>query len=154
MNETWFFKGHRDMLSNMHRCLVNYDDYTFTSAEQAYQHTKAIYCHRPDLAHRIFHCQCPYQIKALGKLVKTNRIWYQNRVRILRLIVRAKLQQNPAIAQTLRSIPPGAPIAECVPGSYFWACGLDKATARRTPPAQWPGRNMMAAIYRQVLREM
>lgn len=92
----------------------------------------------------------PYAAKKCGRAVKgyDDAKWVSVREDIMREVVRAKFEQNPALMAKLRSIE--GDIAEASPFDKVWGIGLSKTDPRASDPAQWKGRNLLGQILMDV----
>ncbi len=140
------FQGFKDPLSNFFPCTLTDNSRTFSSAEQMYQYTKAIYHRDYTSARLILNVKRAYDCKKVSKRVRVSDAWLNERVDILKDIAEKKYLQVPEVRSILARHT-NSYIAEAVPGECFWSCGYDKWKARRINPKLYPGRNEMGRIW-------
>lgn len=97
------FRGEYGFLSNMHDCpvtlVLNGAPHTFQCAEAAFQA-----CKEPARAGEFEALNGP-SAKRLGRHVSLSPSWNADRVPYMRMALRAKFTQNPALLSRLKAIP-------------------------------------------------
>lgn len=88
------FQGAHAYVSNFHPAELTYENQLFSSAEQAFQWTKANQNNDTEKANMILDTDNPHVIKKLGEQVKTSHEWRQEEESILADIVKQKFLQN------------------------------------------------------------
>ena len=148
------FQGGGDVLSNFYLCKVHVYGRDFASSEHAYQHMKALYNSRSDIALQILYLETARDVKILSKQIRTDDRWQKVKVKMLAEIAAAKAACVPEYRSALlnsREI-----IAEAVADDTFWSCGLSKTEVMWSPVDKWPGQNVMGQIamdLRKTLRD-
>lgn len=106
MEKYLHFNGTRNYLSNFYQCKAKYYDRTFSSAEAAYQWTKAIITGQRDIATKIEYCNSGPIAKQLSKTlehINNHSFWINNRKDILTYIVTKKFVENPHLMFMLKN---------------------------------------------------
>lgn len=88
------FCGEWVSLSNMFRCSFMYEETLYHSAEQCYQHQKALSHGKYSTADRILINNNPFDCKRLGDDIEDNKAWKESREETLYDICRCKFVQN------------------------------------------------------------
>lgn len=88
-------------LSNFYPCRVHYNNNTYSSAEQAFQHSKLIAEGYTNLASEVMDSDNPYEQKQTGGKIMPSESWIKSEVKVLKDIVKSKFEQNPAIRRRL-----------------------------------------------------
>ena len=85
------FRGEFRFLSNFYPSVLSYRDHVYTTAEHAFQSSKAI---DPRDAATIRTAATPLQAKRLGRRVKIRPDWDDIRIDVMREIVTAKFERH------------------------------------------------------------
>jgi len=87
------------------------------------------------------------KIKQLGREVKNfdDTFWAKRREKIVLFGAREKFNQNPDLKQIFMNTGDTL-FAESSPYDRVWGIFLDEAKARKTPPSQWPGLNLLGKV--------
>jgi ribA/ribD-fused uncharacterized protein len=85
------FKDEHEFLSNMHRCLVMYDDHLFRASEIAYVYMK---CADPEQRHQVTLIEDPYKAKKFGSTILLREDWEEIKIKVMHGIVLEKFKQN------------------------------------------------------------
>jgi ribA/ribD-fused uncharacterized protein len=98
--------GQGDILSNFAPCEFYLHGILFTSVEQAYQVSKAIYCYKPALATLLYHTDDPPQLKRLAKNIPSRnrrKLNWDNQVRVpfVSILIEEKFRQVPVFRHEL-----------------------------------------------------
>lgn len=97
-----FFQGEHSPLSNFYPARIEDNDHTiFASAEQLFQHKRAIFESYPITAEKIKKNSNPYEIKRLGNLVPLSDQWKNAESDIMSDILLKKFCQNPKLGAFL-----------------------------------------------------
>lgn len=88
-------------LSNMYNTSLVYDGITYGSSEQCYQHQKALFETKDELAELILISSDPFECKKIGIEVGESKEWQETCESVMTEIVTAKFQQNAKIAEYL-----------------------------------------------------
>ena len=87
-----FFHSEHSPLSNMYETPVDFIGSTYTSAEHAYQATKAKVAGDLKLAEAIQRTPCPYEAQTLGKRTKTSAAWDREKDLVMKRVLEAKFK--------------------------------------------------------------
>lgn len=91
------FRGRYYFLSNFYPCTIVIDGFEYQSAEAAFQGQKSV-----QHAHLFTGNITPLEAKRLGKRVPINvGDWNARRLSVMKMVVRAKFEQNPKLRQLL-----------------------------------------------------
>ena len=102
--DTIYFKGPSHILSNLYPCTLQLYSHTYCSAEQAYQHKKAMFHidktrNEKDkqelrkISHDIMDTEDPYKIMSIAKQIKPNQEWQTTKRYIMEEVLQAKAAQ-------------------------------------------------------------
>ena len=116
------FKGKDDVLSNFYLCHLKVFERKFKSSEHAYQFMKAKFYGRDRLAEDICKQRTACAAKRLGKKLPTEESWENEKLDVMREIIKAKVRDVPLYRRTL--LEARTVTAEAVPGINFWSSGL------------------------------
>lgn len=144
--------GKNDILSNFYICSLKVFHRIFKSVEHAYQYMKAVYYDRTELAEEICRQPTAWGAKNLAKQVLTEDSWHENKLDIMRDIIRAKAACVPEFRMEL--LKSQDKIVETVQGDYFWSCGLRKHEVFWTNEKDWPGKNVMGQLLMELRTEL
>ena len=143
--EVEFFRGYKYILSNFYHSQLIVDGVTYNCAEKAYQMKKASFCGDQEVFTRLKTCINAKECKEIGKKVNETVEWLDQRVDIMRQILKAKSEQCTTYRKKLLNCK--GPIVEAVPGELFWSAGLDEEDLRKTPRDRWPGQNVLEQLH-------
>lgn len=115
------FQSELSYLSNFYRAHFVYKDKPFTSSEQAFQWSKAIYSSDFEKAKKIMALEDPYSIKQIGSEILVKDQSSLSEIGILHDINYAKFSQNRQLGERLRTSP-YMKFHECT-RSLFWGTG-------------------------------
>ena len=141
--------------SQWQRAEFELDGLQFNTAEQAMMYYKAKLFGDDEIAQQVLGTRDPRKQKALGRQVKgfDGVKWDAHKEEIVRRANRAKFAQNKGLRrklfQTGRKM-----LVEASPIDMIWGIGLDAENARKTPPNQWPGQNLLGKIITEVREEL
>ena len=139
------FRGQNDPLSNFYYVgyqQLQYKGRGYSSSEQAYQHTKALFHGAKQLAKDIMHEGNPVGIKDLGRKIHESKAWSEQKVDIMYEILNAKAACSVEFRLALKEEDPQVTFVEAVYDS-FWGSGLPYLETCSTSAGKWPGANMM-----------
>ena len=130
---------------------IEIDGVTFNCAEQAMMYFKAQLFADGETAARILEATEPGAQKALAREVRgfSEEVWAAERFDIVRRINDAKFRQNKGLRRKLFQTG-NRRLVEASPLDTIWGMGLDAATARETPPEDWPGQNLLGKALTEV----
>ena len=160
-----FFWGHtapegvttKACMSQWWPCRFEVDGITYNCAEQYMMAQKALLFGDKSIANAILDTDDPSKQKALGRLVSgyNERVWHENRDKIVWRGNYAKFTQNPELTQFLISTGDKI-LAEASPKDFIWGIGLAEHDFRATDPGLWRGENLLGFILmdvRQTIRK-
>ena len=150
--EVEFFRGYKYILSNFYHSQLIVDGVTYNCAEKAYQMKKASFCGDQEVFARLKTCINAKECKEIGKKVNETVEWLDQRVDIMRQILKAKSEQCTTYRKKLLNCK--GPIVEAVPGELFWSAGLDEEDLRKTPRDRWPGQNVLGQLHMELRDEL
>lgn len=124
-------------------------EYSYSSAEQAIMHLKAVIMGDELAANAIMKSSDPSTAKRLGRTVKgfQQELWDKHVSDIAYAVLYAKFVQNPGLKRVLLSTM-GKVIAEASPGDRVWGIGRSVVSAMRGGP--WRGRNVLGLALMRV----
>ena len=151
-NYEFFWSG---PFSQWKRARFQIDGVEFNTAEQAMMYAKAMLFGDTDIAGQILVTSDARKQKALGRKVRgfDAAMWDANKEDIVREANRAKFGQNEGLRRKLFQTGHKT-LVEAAPNDAIWGIGIDEATARVTPPDQWPGQNLLGRILTEVREEL
>ena len=150
--EVEFFRGYKYILSNFYHSQLIVDGVTYNCAEKAYQMKKASFCGDQEVFTRLKTCINAKECKEIGKKVNETVEWLDQRVDVMRQILKAKSEQCTTYRKKLLNCK--GPIVEAVPGELFWSAGLDEEDLRKTPRDRWPGQNVLGQLHMELRDEL
>lgn len=140
-----YAEGKHVIPSNFYAHDIHYNDMKFNCVEQAFQHAKAVMYERMDIATRLIHLKTGSEQRRCGKVVLVDDRWIDERVNIMREILRCKLHNVPQYGEWLAKTT--EMIVEAVPYDQFWSSGLSKQEAIKSDPSTYPGKNVMGQLH-------
>lgn len=140
---------------------INLDGYTYSCAEQAMMHAKALLFNDHAVAARIMQVTSPREFKALGRQVRgfVEATWQSQCEEIVYRVSYAKFSQHPQYKAALLATG-NKYIAECSPLDKLWGTGMDPQHSVSIPSLgaakrAWRGRNLLGVVLmrtRETLR--
>ena len=93
----------------------------------------------------------PKEAKALGRRIKgfNESVWAENCKNIVIGGLLLKFSQHPELRDFLRSTGDKT-LVEASPYDRIWGIGLNEKDAKRIPPHQWPGKNLLGECLMEV----
>ncbi len=93
--------------------------------------------------------------KKLGRGVQNydDTFWNKRREKIVLFGAREKFNQNPDLKEILLSTGNNL-MVEAAPRDSIWGIGLSEYDAKRTPPEQWPGQNLLGKVLDTLKSEL
>ena len=116
----------------------------FTSAEQYMMYRKAQIFRDNLIVERVMRTSDPKEIKAMGREVRNFNpdVWDVVKFDVVVLGNLYKFSQNHDLGKKL--LETGSKIlVEASPYDKVWGIGLDEEIAKKTPPQDWPGQNLL-----------
>ena len=123
-----------------------------TTAEKAYQMKKASFYGDQEVFNRLKTCLNAKECKEIGKRVTETAEWMDQRVDIMRQILKAKSDQCSTYRKKLLNCK--GSIVEAVAGELFWSAGLVEDDLRKTPREKWPGQNVLGQLHMELRDEL
>ncbi|WKX98799.1 hypothetical protein Q1695_014021 [Nippostrongylus brasiliensis] len=141
--------------SNMYKCrrLIIHEQ-KFSSTEQFYVWTKAVFCKDLNAANAILCLTDSRMIKGLGAgldQLKSFDVdhWRKFSWKVRMKAAMAKFKQNRRLRyQLFRTI--GATLVEANPDDKYWGVGLSLDDEHIRDPSKWPGSNVMGEVLVQI----
>lgn len=152
-NETdLYFQSEFSPLSNFFAASID-DGYgiCYTSAEQFFQHKKALFHSYSQTANKILKNRDPYELKRLGNLIQTNQEWRQTEESVMTNILRSKFTQNPDLTQILLNT--GTLHLHEASADHKWATGAELAS-KALQQGSWPGSDRMGFLLENIRAEL
>lgn len=152
-NMSLAFHSEHVFCSNMFSAMFVYKGQLYTSAEQAYQATKATEAGYKKLAADMLGFANPYYTKSVGGNIPTPEGWNEKAENVMREIIREKFKQNEDLAEKLAQSP-------CID---FYEMTLDRkwGTGSRLPHVTkeinsktFKGDNLVGHILRDIKAEL
>lgn len=98
------FQSHLSPLSNLFPCRIRHNGITFASLEHAYQHNKAIFHGKTDIAEDILGDDDPYVAMSHGKrITRESQAWTNKKLEVMTGLLRQKADQCSVFHNTLKS---------------------------------------------------
>lgn len=144
------FQGSHAYTSNFYPIEIDYKDQLFTSAEQAFQWSKATFHKEWDIANKILDTDDPYAIKKIIEDGTASERWKQKEEEILHEIVKQKFMQNEKIYNRFVSSTHTA-YYKCTTGNK-WGCG-SRLNAIDLDPEKLKGKNKFGEILNSLKQE-
>ena len=140
---------------------IHHTNCTYSCAEQAMMHQKALLFHDSYTAQLILAASTPAQHKRLGRAVKgfDETVWNEHKFRIVCEINRAKFSQHSLYGDQLLATGDKV-LVEATPLDKVWGVGMDakgcmKFNSLEEAEAVWTGQNLLGKalmVVRDVLR--
>lgn len=133
--------------SNFYNCGIKYKGVQYNSAEQAYQHQKAIVFSDTNAAHNIMRTSNASRQKFLGSTVKNfnDVAWRTQRDELMKHIVHAKFTQNQSAATKLKSTK-NLHLGEAIMKDKHFGTGLSIGDRNCTNKNKWSGKNILGEL--------
>ena len=138
VKDGYAFQGPHSPLSAMHKCSIKDGSNDYKSLEQGYFHKAAIHHQLPDLAKTIMQTNEAFELHNLGKKIKHDKIWNDNKLTKLDELNFLKFSQNPKLGQFLKDT--GKGILFEATKDPFYGCGHTLAQ-RKVINVHSPGQN-------------
>jgi hypothetical protein len=144
MDQYHFFYETKSPFSQWHPCKFTDGKTTFTSSEQYMMYQKALMFRDIHAAADILATNNCRTIKAIGRQIHgfNQAAWDGACVGIVVQGNIFKFSQNPKLCEALLATGDKT-LVEASPTDKIWGIGLNEAIAKKTPPDQWPGKNLL-----------
>ena len=143
------FRGHNDPISNFYFVGTQkllYKGRRYSSSEQAYQHTRALFHEEKQIAKEIMSKEVnPHGMKNLGGRITASKAWNDIKANIMYEILEAKAACSAVFCEALKIEDPQVVFVEAVYVD-FWGSGLPYIETCTRSPGKWPGSNMMGRL--------
>lgn len=141
------FQSALSPLSNLFPCNLVFEGIRYGSAEQAYQHQRALHHNLLPLARDLLAQHKPYDIYNDAKEITDNQEWLDKRLSLMERLIRHKYEQVPVFADLLRMT--GSHVLVENTFNLFWGSGCPFKS-----PLVWsssfPGQNHLGRILERV----
>lgn len=147
-----YFQSEHSPLSNFYATPID-DGFgiCYTSAEQFFQHKKALFHNYSQTASKILKNRDPYELKRLGNLVQTTQEWRDTEESIMSNIIHSKFTQNPHLADILLNT--GTLHLHEASADRKWATGAELAS-KALQSGSWPGSDRMGYLLENLRAEL
>lgn len=146
-----YFQSEHSPLSNFfHSPILDKDEIHYTSAEQNFQHKKALFHEYYLTAKKILQNRDPYELKQLGNLVPMSQDWKDTEEDTMTDILRSKFLQNPNLLQILVST--GSLHLHEASADQKWSTGAELAS-KALQIGSWPGQDRMGFLLEKLRAE-
>lgn len=152
MSTPLYFWGHDKSRVGLKACLSNWypsefkdeNGTVYSNMEQWMMKKKAELFGDEYHGNKIMKTSNPKTIKNFGRRIRNfnEQTWIQNREHIVYAGCRLKFSQNPELKEFLLSTSDML-LVEASPYDNIWGIGLNERDAKRIPPSQWPGQNLL-----------
>lgn len=133
--------------SNLFLAPIKRNGITYHSAEQAFQHAKAVTCKDHVLAKAILNEPCPIEFMSIGKRVEINDDWGKRQLEDMRSILRLKMDQVPAFATLLKASDKHHLVENT--RSIYWGAGTPY-NSDLIHNRSYPGQNKLGFLLEEV----
>lgn len=137
-------------LSNFYPAKVVMNGQRYVSSEQAYQHSKAVFCNRDDIAKSVKSCTDPKKIKRYGDKADVTPDWEEKKGEIMKCILIGKFSQNEDLKNRLLDTG-SSQLFECT-SNLYWGTGwkFDSEGWKRGTGTDFPGKNQLGVLLSEV----
>ena len=91
-------------------------------------------------------------VKKISEKIQVSAEWIDQRVDVMRKILRAKADQSQTYRKKLLNCK--GQIVEAIRGDLFWSAGLDEKELRELPRERWPGQNVLGQLHMELRDEL
>jgi ribA/ribD-fused uncharacterized protein len=147
-------KGEHRNFSNMSEHRIDVDGTQFPTVEHYFQAMKAKEFKDDEIYEKILKAKTPKAAKALGKKVKgfVKDIWDSKKDDIMRLGIRTKFIQHPALRTQLQNTGERM-IGEADARNTYWGIGTSMISEKAKHPEKWRGQNRIGKILMDLRKE-
>ena len=143
VSDGYAFQSHHAFFSNMFPCQIKYEGNTYMSSEHLYTAQMAIHNDRPDLLEDIIAASDGYEAKKFTRRIKIKDTWDDKKIKIMKLIIALKFDQNPNLRDRLLSLQ--GFLYEATKGDLF-SCGMVLSQVNNISKDKIPGQNVLGDI--------
>lgn len=156
----FFFAGNPALnetkeFSNMFEAPIQVEGITFPTVEHYYQWAKAKQFGDAAAQAKLLKTASPKTAKTIGKKVVgfDEAQWDERKDSVMRVAVKAKLMQHPAILKKLMDTGTRL-IGEADPRGKYWGIGTSSETSFAKNPERWKGKNVLGKILMELRTEL
>jgi ribA/ribD-fused uncharacterized protein len=148
------FSSINSPLSNLYHCDLEINNKIYTSVEQCYQETKALYFGDTNTANLIIATDDPYRCKAMGNMIKgfDRKRWEEVRLEKMTTMVRQKFNSSLQLKDYLLRTT-GSSLAEAT-SNRFWGTGILLRDKSIWEKQRWKGKNQLGVILEKIRQEL
>ena len=150
--EIEYFRGYKYVLSNFYYCKLVIDGKKYNSSEKAYQVMKAKFHKNKAIEDELMEAHFVSDVKKISEKIQVSAEWIDQRVDVMRKILRAKADQSQTYRKKLLNCK--GQIVEAIRGDLFWSAGLDEKELRELPRERWPGQNVLGQLHMELRDEL
>lgn len=147
------FAGQDNPLSNFFPTELKIFGATYSSAEQAFQHVKAMRSGDLNKAESISNAETALDAKRIGNQILVSDAWLDSRDEVMREILESKIKQCEEFREALGKIKKTNILAEATWDTY-WGTGLNNVGTIHTVMQRWPGQNKLGRMLDNLARQM
>ena len=147
------FAGKDNPLSNFFPTELKIFGKTYKSAEQAFQHVKALRSGDLQKAENIDTAESALDAKRFGSQVLVSDAWLDSRDEVMREILESKLKQCEEFRDALEKLKKTNILAEATWDTY-WGTGLNNTGTTHTIMQRWPGQNKLGHMLDNLARQL
>ena len=140
------FQSHHAYMSNMFACPIKYNGTCFHSAEQLYQTEKARHAGDQLVESQLLECDSPYDAKRIGDAIRSSQSWDHIKLKVMRMIINLKFDQNPNIRDKL--LKTKGNLYEATTDRFF-GCGFSIAQHSRINSTSVTAQNHIGNLLRE-----
>jgi ribA/ribD-fused uncharacterized protein len=141
------------VLSNFYPCDIQYNQHSYNSVEQGFQHTKAIALERQDIADKIMNTSTGSQAKkAAEDLNEEDECWNIIKAEVMNELIKAKIKCCEEFKNAL--IESGDKVLAEATSNIYWASGLSPELTACTKPEFFPGKNVLGKILSEARQSL
>lgn len=144
-------------LGNFHKCKFSYKNFTWSSAEQAYQAEKAMYFDDYSAFYKILSTDSPKEAKEIGQTVRgfDKVLWNKVSQSFMYDIVYQKFAQNEDLTNLILSDEfKGKHFVEGSPVDGIWGVRVAWDNPRIDDESNWDGENRLGKVLDDVRNEL
>lgn len=147
-----YFQSEYSPLSNFYSSPIDDGfDTRYSSAEQFFQHKKALFHNYTLTANKIMLNRDPYELKRLGNLVQISQEWRDTEEDLMLNILRSKFTQNQGLAEIL--INTGQLHLHEASSDPKWSTGVELAS-KALQSGSWPGQDRLGFLLESIRAEL
>ena len=147
------FAGKDNPLSNFFPTELKAFGVTYSSAEQAFQHVKALRSGDLNKTESIQSAETALDAKRFGNQVLVSDAWLESREEVMREILEAKIKQCEQFRDALGKIKTTTILDEATWDTY-WGTGLNNLGTIHTVMQRWPGKNKLGHMLDTLARQL